>query len=279
MKRRAAIISVLALMFSVSVSAQEADTEPLKVMSYNIRFGEGKDGTNSWQFRYLATKKMIDDQMPDVFGLQEAMAYQVLFIKEYSRSYSCVGVGREDGRKKGEHTSIFWNKKKISRLKWGTIWLSETPERPSLGWDAACFRTATWALMKDKRTGNKFYFVNTHLDHKGKKARENGLLLIMDKMSEINKKGYPVVLVGDFNMKPEDPVIIRQDGRMDNVRKMAAKTDRKCTYNGWGKNNEILDYIYCSGFSAYEEYSTITKKYDGRTFVSDHYPIFARVVF
>lgn len=266
-------------MFSVSVSAQEADTEPLKVMSYNIRFGEGKDGTNSWQFRYLATKKMIDDQMPDVFGLQEAMAYQVLFIKEYCRSYSCVGVGREDGRKKGEHTSIFWNKKKISRLKWGTIWLSETPERPSLGWDAACFRTATWALMKDKRTGNKFYFVNTHLDHKGKKARENGLLLIMDKMSEINKKGYPVVLVGDFNMKPEDPVIIRQDGRMDNVRKMAAKTDRKCTYNGWGKNNEILDYIYCSGFSAYEEYSTITKKYDGRTFVSDHYPIFARVVF
>ena len=268
-------------MFSVSVSAQEADTEPLKVMSYNIRFGEGKDGTNSWQFRYLATKKMIDDQMPDVFGLQEAMAYQVLFIKEYCRSYSCVGVGREDGRKKGEHTSIFWNKKTVSLLKWGTFWLSETPDKPSKGWDAHCRRTATWALMKDKKTGKKFYFVNTHLDHKGTQAQANGLKLIVDRIDSINPERYPMVLTGDFNIKPNNPALVDLDSRMQSTRKIAEKTDNHNTFNGWStaKTDAVIDYIYVSGFSACPEYKTVTEKYADKPFVSDHYPVYARLIF
>ena len=111
---------------------------------------------------------MLTDQKPDVFGLQEALEDQVEFIEMNCRDYKWVGVGRDNGKKEGEFMAIFYNKNTVSLLKWGTFWLSETPSKPSMGWDAACFRTATWALMKDKDTGRKFYFVDTHLDHVGK---------------------------------------------------------------------------------------------------------------
>ena len=272
-------IFMLAAAMVMSLSLLQAqENEGLKVMSYNIRLGSAQDGTNSWALRYMATEKMLKDQMPDVFGVQEALGYQVNFIKDMC-GYESVGVGREDGKKEGEHMSIFWNKKTVSMLKWGTFWLSETPEKPSMGWDAACFRTATWALMKDKKTGNKFYFVNTHLDHEGKEAQKNGLKLIVDRIGEINPEGYPMVLTGDFNMKPDDPNLAELDSKMQSTRKIGAVTDNHDTYNGWGRGSGIIDYIYVSGFSSCPEYQTVVKRYQDRKFVSDHYPVSARLIF
>ena len=281
MKRLSLII--LAVMMVLDICAQEKEntlSDGLKVMAYNIRLGSADDKTHSWALRDTATEEMLKDQAPDVFGVQEALEYQVRYIKEMC-GYECVGVGRENGKKEGEHMSIFWNKKTMKLLKWGTFWLSETPEKPSMGWDAACYRTATWALMKDKKTGKKFYFVNTHLDHVGKEAQKNGLALIVDKIAEINPDGLPMVLTGDFNVKPNDPSLKDLDARMKCTRKVAAKTDNHHTYNGWGKasKDSVIDYIYFSGFSACSEYQTVTKKYSGRTFVSDHYPITARLIF
>ncbi len=252
----------------------------LKVMSYNIRLGSADDGTNSWLYRCQATLDMFEDQKPDVIGLQEALEDQVRLLEEFTRDYDYVGVGREDGKKEGEYMAIFWNKKTVKLMKWGTFWLSETPEKPSKGWDAACYRTATWALMKDKRTGEKFYFVNTHLDHIGAEARKNGLKLIVDRIDQINPEGYPMVLTGDFNIKPAAPELKDLDSRMKSARKVAPKTDSHNTYNDWGKAKKdmIIDYIYISGFTCLE-YQTVTKKYAQRTYISDHYPISARLIF
>ena len=154
-----------ALVMAMPFYANAGTPDELSVISYNIRNGEAKDGTNSWQYRYPASAMMIMDQMPDIFGVQEAYDYQVRYLDEFCDGYKCVGVGREDGKSKGEHMSIFYNTKTVKLLKWGTYWLSETPDKPSKGWDAACKRTATWALLKDKKNGKKFYYVNTHLDH------------------------------------------------------------------------------------------------------------------
>lgn len=281
MKRLFSVIIAALMLLPQTVEAKKTGDKPegLKVMSYNIRLGSANDGTNSWALRYPATAEMIKDQAPDVFGVQEALSYQVYFIEENFRNYKSVGVGRENGKKEGEHMSIFWNTKTVKMLKWGTFWLSETPEKPSMGWDAACYRTATWALMKDKKTGKKFYFVNTHLDHVGKEAQKNGLKLIVDRIDKINKEGYPMVLTGDFNVRPDNKVLADLDTKMTSVRKIAAKTDKHITYNGWGKGNEIIDYIYVSGFSSCPEYQTVTKRYADRKFVSDHYPITARLIF
>lgn len=281
MKSILAFIMAAAIFIPTSVSAKASTEKEFKVMSYNIRMATGKDGTNSWEFRFPATIEMIKDQKPDVIGVQEALTSQILFIEEYCRDYDNVGVGRDDGKKKGEHMSIFWNKKTVKLLQWGTFWLSETPEKPSRGWDAMCRRTATWALMKDKKTGKKFYFVNTHLDHKGAEARKNGLKLIVDRIESINPYGYPMVLTGDFNMKPDNPALSDLDAKMQSARKVAPKTDNHNTYNSWSvkPTDKVIDYIYISGFSSCLEYQTIMKKYADKPFVSDHYPIFARLIF
>ncbi len=274
------IVLILAAMIIMpqAFAARKDENPELKVMSYNIRFGSGKDGTNSWSFRFPATYEMLKDQAPDVFGVQEALDYQVLYIEEMC-GYESVGVGRDNGKKKGEFMSIFWNKKTVSMIKWGTFWLSETPEKPSMGWDAKCMRTATWALMKCKKTGRKFYFVNTHLDHKGVEAQRNGLKLILEKIGEINKKNYPMVLTGDFNVTPDNMVLAELDSKMQSARKVAVRTDNLGTFNGWGKKNLLIDYIYISGFGSCTEYQTVTKKYNDRKFVSDHYPIVAKLIF
>ena len=274
----AAMLCVLP--FTSFAQKQERDYD-LKVMSYNIRMGAAKDGTNSWEYRYPATALMLEDQKPDVFGVQEAFNYQIRFIEDNFMDYDCVGVGRDNGKDKGEFMSIFWNKKTVKMIKWGTFWLSETPEKPSMGWDAACKRTATWALMKDKKTGKQFYFVNTHLDHRGTEAQRKGLELIVSRIAQINPKGYPMVLTGDFNVKPDNDALKDLDTKMQSARKIAPRTDNHPTFNNWGKikPDMVIDYIYVSGFSACPEYHTVTEKYGTWKYVSDHYPIYAKLIF
>ena len=251
----------------------------IKVISYNIRLGVAKDGTNSWEFRYPASAMMIVDQKPDIFGLQEAYDFQVKYLEEYCPGYKSVGVGREDGKHEGEHMSIFYNKKTTKLLKWGTFWLSETPDVPSIGWDAACRRTATWAFFRHKATGRKFLMVNTHLDHVGKQARIKGMALILDRIKELNPEGLPVVLTGDFNAVSTDEALAPVAIRMKNARDIAPDTDRGPTYNGWGKESAVIDHIFYSGFSSCPRFEVVRKPYAERTFISDHHPVSATLVF
>ena len=280
MKKTILLLMAALMVLPVSVSAKKK-TSNLKVISYNIRLGTAKDGDNSWEFRYPASSAMINDQKPVIFGVQEAYDFQVNYLEEACPDYKSVGVGREDGIHKGEHMSIFYNTKTIKLLKWGTFWLSETPDVPSKGWDAQCFRTATWALLKDKASGRKFYYVNTHLDHVGWEARKNGMKLIVDRIDKINPKGLPMVVTGDFNMRINRPEFDDMKKMMKNAREEAVKTDHHQTANGWGKSgpDSIIDYVWYKGFSSCPEYETITKPYMGRQYISDHYPITATLVF
>lgn len=280
--RFSALVLVLAAsLFPTALSAGKDGSDRLTVMSYNIRFAGAEDGTNSWIYRYYLTPMMIQDQKPDVIGLQEAVSSQVLYLSEYAKPYKYVGAGRDDGRKKGEYTAIFYNPKTVKLSKWGMFWLSDTPEKPGLGWDAACPRTATWAIMKDKRNGKSFMVVNTHLDHVGKQAQAEGAALILRRIEELNSKGLPVVLMGDFNLSQDDPVLGAVDRKMENTRKTALKSDGNVTYNAWGKLQfqSRIDHIYQKGFRRCQEFKVLTKKYDNRAFISDHFPVMAELVF
>lgn len=279
MKFLTKFLILLALLQAFPGAAKPAQLSRLTVMSYNIRQGSANDGTNSWEFRYPATAMMIEDIRPDVFGVQEAMPYQLLFITDNCRDYKYVGVGRDDGKKKGEHMAVFYNKKTVSLLKWGTFWLSETPDKPSKGWDAACRRTTTWAILKSKASGKKFLFVNTHFDHAGKKAREESGPMIMSRIAAINKDNLPVVLLGDFNAQISDPALEEICSSMKNARKIAADTDSEGSFNGWGKSSRAIDHIFYSGFRSCTSFETVVKPYAGRKFISDHYPVKAVLVF
>ena len=272
---------ICALLLAPAMAFAKAPAAPAKltVMSYNIRLGSADDGTNSWRYRYPASAMMVLDQKPDVLGLQEALDYQVDYLREYVDGYRIVGVGRDDGRKAGECMGIMYNTKTVKLLSWGTFWLSETPSKPTLGWDAACKRTATWAMMKTKKGGHKFLMVNTHLDHVGKEARIKGMALILERIKELNPDGLPVVLTGDFNSTSEDETLLQAGIRMKNARDVAVKTDRSATYNGWGKASAVIDHVFYTGFSSCPVFEVVHKPYAERTFISDHHPIKAILVF
>ena len=263
---------VLALPFLGSCS--KAD-KTLKVISYNIRMGTANDGDNSWDLRKEASVAMIEEQQPDIFGLQEAFDFQRKYLEENCPQYGAIGVGRDDGVLQGEQMSIFYNKEKFNLKEWGTYWLSPTPDSVSFGWDAACRRTATWCLLESKDGRRHFYYVNTHLDHVGVEARLKGLALIVERIGEMNKENWPMVLTGDFNVQPDDPCLMALDGKMLSARVTAKKTDDKGSYNAWGKESKPIDYIFYSGFSKALSFETLDKSYAGKPFISDHYPVAA----
>ena len=266
----------------------------IKVMSYNVRNGVAKDGDNSWELRKEATSAMLDDVNPDVFGVQEAYDFQIKYIAESCPRYKAIGVGRDDGKSKGEHMSIFYNEDRIELIDWGTYWLSETPDKVSKGWDAACYRTATWALMCEKSTGRRFFYVNTHLDHKGVVARKEGLALLHRKISEMNPNGLPMILTGDFNVLPDNPGLEDINKLMKSARFNCVEGDSFGSFNGFGskgrskgaptlENADLdsltpIDYIYYSGFDFCTEFRVVTKTYAGKPYISDHYPIWANLV-
>jgi len=262
---------------------ERMDGSILRVMSYNIRNSHAKDGDNAWERRREATPEMLSDIQPDVFGIQEAYQEQVDYILEQCKDYKMVGVGRDDGVQKGEQMSVFYDANRIELLKWGTYWLSETPDEPSFGWDAACRRTATWMLLEQKATGRRFYLVNTHLDHKGAVARKEGLALIYNNIQKMNPEGYPMVLVGDFNVFPDDECLKDINSMMNSARFKSRDADPKGSFNGFGEFDidhlEKIDYIYYSGFNHSRRFKVVTSSYAGKPYVSDHYPIYADLAF
>lgn len=270
------------LIFFVVFVVVACTHNPLRVMSYNIRLGIADDGTNSWDIRKNATPAMLMDVRPSVFGVQEAHDFQIAFILEQCPQYKAVGVGREDGVSEGEHMSVFYDTTRISLLDWGTYWLSETPDVPSLGWDAWCKRTATWAKLRDINSGNEFFFVNTHLDHRGVVARKEGLSMIYKNIKKMNPNGYPMVLTGDFNVLPDNDGLTDINALMESARFNAADADSIGSFNGFGSEGAKLrpiDYIYFSGFDKCLRFKVDTTSYSGIPYISDHYPIFADLEF
>ena len=274
------LILILAAAAALLPSCSKSADNNLRVISYNIRLMKGQDGENSWEYRKPATAAMIKEVNPDIFGVQEAYAEQVQYINETCPEYGSVGVGREDGVSTGEHMSIFYKKDAIELLDWGTYWLSETPDVPSKGWDAACYRTATWTKMKHIATGKEFFYVNTHLDHIGVDARKNGLALIVSRIGEMNPGGkLPMVLTGDFNVFPDDEGLKDLDKIMKSARIYAEDSDEKASFNGWGTDSKVIDYIYYSKFSKCLNFKVLDQSFAGVPFISDHYPVVADLKF
>lgn len=274
--RKCFSLALLPFLVFLVQSCQTA--EPLTVMTFNVRYGLAKDGDYVWDNRRDASCAMIADQHPAVFGVQEALDFQLSYFREHCPGYEYVGVGREDGIHEGEHMAVFYDTARIALQDWGTYWLSETPSQPSIGWDAACRRTATWTLLEDKHTGRSFYFVNTHLDHVGKEARRRGLLLLVERIREMNPEGYPMILTGDMNVYPDDPCLNELRTLMEDARQTAKETDNGLTYHGWGQtspDSPPIDYIFYSGFAACEQFNVVRSPYEGVKYVSDHYPVMA----
>lgn len=255
----------------------------LKIMSFNVRYGSAKETNpmNGWEFRKAACVEMILDHKPTLIGFQEAIytTQWRFFQDELAAEYEGFGVGRDDGAEKGETMGILYRKSEIRRLKEGTFWLSPTPDVCSKAdeWGAGHFRTATWGIFEYIATGEKFFFMNTHLDVKS--TRDNAMKLIAERIKMYNPDDLPVYLAGDFNADSSDK-IFNNIGNLKNTRLYAPaeRSDHGPTANSWtGESKSVIDHVYCSKHLTVYEYRTIRDPYSGVTYLSDHYPIYAIV--
>lgn len=243
-----------------SIFFSSIEPAPLKVMSYNIRYGTANDGENHWNKRKSFLLDTIRTINPDLLGTQETLAFQRDYLEKELAGYASFGVGRDDGKLKGEMAALFYRNDRFEKLDGGHFWLSTTPEKVgSKGWDAALPRIATWVRLKDKLATNAkpLLFMNTHFDHQGKQARRQAAGLIRQKLEELGKD-CDVVITGDFNAgEASDPytsLFANQDGKksivFDTYRTLhPVRAKDEGTFNGFktdSRQGDRIDWIGCS---------------------------------
>ena len=268
---------------STSKYQKYAKENEIKIMSFNVRTSAmDKDTPNHWNNRRAACVELIRDHMPDILGVQEAtFTNQWLWLKDQLKSsgYDGYGLNRQTGteEKNGECPGILYNTNVIKKIKVGTFWLSETPDKPSMHSKANYYRTATWGLFEHLPTGKEFLYINTHLDHESYAAQVDGMKLIAAKFKEHQKDVDALFLSGDLNVDATHDAIKEIKDFMRNARTYANRTDNFGTTNGFESETKkgMIDHIYYSKEMKNPiEYQTIRDTYNGVKFVSDHYPIY-----
>ncbi len=277
MIRRTPLFLMLFLFMALNLNAQG-----ITVLSYNIRLDVASDSLNRWDNRKDFLIGQLNFNEPEVFGIQEGLLHQLEEIKNGMPEYTYIGKGREDGLKNGEFSAIFYNQDKLELLEKNTFWLSETPEIPSKGWDAAIKRVCTYGLFKTKSGGQNFWVFNTHFDHKGEEARKESVFLIIERIEELNRQDYPVILTGDLNLEPDHPSILLLSSAMQDSYLLAGDKafGPEGTFNGFNFFEPVtrrIDYIFISktGFQLLK-YAILSDSKDLR-YPSDHFPVFAKL--
>lgn len=270
---------ILLLTFCLLFSS--AFSQSLTVLTYNIRYDNPGDGLNGWNNRRDWLCEQIKTAHPVIFGIQEGLIRQVHYLDSCLKDYGHIGVGRDDGKEKGEFSAIFYEKSKIQPIVQGTFWLSPTPGSVSTGWDAALERICTYGLFREMASGKMFWMFNTHFDHMGVQARKNSAILILQKIKELNKKQFPLILCGDFNADAEsEPIGILKTVLQDS--KTAEKSSQAKsggTFNDFEPSKpatERIDFIF-TGFGAKaNSYSLINEIRNG-SYASDHFAVISTI--
>jgi len=282
---RALVILALPLMFASAAPAAEAD--PVRVMSFNLRYGTAKDGENHWDKRKGLLLETIKAFEPDLLGTQETLAFQRDYLVEKLDGYEKFGVGRDDATEKGEMTAVLFRKARFEKIDGGHFWLSEQPDKPgSKSWDTSLTRMCTWVKLRDLKNKDAppVYFFNTHFDHRGEQARVESAKLIRDRVAKLGEKAH-VIVTGDFNAGegsgPYKALIDEVDGKaspvVDTFRVAHPKRgESEGTFNGFkSKPGEgRIDWVLCSRNWTVAEAGIDRTQKDDR-WPSDHFPVTA----
>lgn len=273
-------ISLLILLLA-TVNTYAQNKTPIIVATYNIRYDNPKDGVNAWPNRKENVKGLIRYHEIDIFGTQEGLRNQLNDLATMTE-FAFIGKGRDDGKEAGEHSAIFYKKDRFKPLESGDFWLSETPEKPSLGWDATCCnRICSWAKFKDLRTNKDFYFFSAHFDHQGVEARRQSGQLMVKKIKEIAKNS-PIIFVGDLNSTPET----EQVKAIQTLLSDSYQVTKIPPYGPVGTFNSFkfdapmknrIDYIFVSKGIDVLKYAVLTDAQEQR-YPSDHQPVVIKAV-
>jgi endonuclease/exonuclease/phosphatase family metal-dependent hydrolase len=273
------------------LKTQAADRNaPIKVMSFNIRYGAANDGENSWKHRDYLVLETIENYGPDLIGYQEALKFQVDFLKQNLDGYGFHGIGRDKGTEEGEYVPLMWKTDRFELVDSGHFWLSETPEIPgSISWDSSLTRMLSWVVLRDKKAvgyQKELVFANTHFDHRGKQARLESAKLIRQRAEEI-MNDIPIILTGDFNTT-EDlapyAALCNAEGfngkpLVDAFRVIHPEgSDNERSFGAWvgRRDGKRIDWIlHTDDFVTLN--AAINYTQDAGRYPSDHYPVEATV--
>ena len=271
-------ILIVFILFTISSSIY---SQPHTIISYNIRYDNNWDVENSWKIRRMKISQKLIQYSPSIVGIQEGLLNQVQYIDSSLINYDYVGVGRDDGKEKGEFCAIYFDTTRYVLLKNSTFWLSETPDTISVGWDAALERICTYGLFKDRITRKAFWVFNTHFDHIGIIAREKSSELILKKINKINRQSLPVILMGDFNSIPNSPPVKEIITELSDALQISLEKLQgpRGTFNGFNEDLPIeqrIDYIFTNKLKVLS-YTHINDRLDNNRHISDHLPVMIKI--
>jgi endonuclease/exonuclease/phosphatase family metal-dependent hydrolase len=273
------LIALIAL--ALMAGAQAATAAELRAITYNIRFDTEADGANAWRFRRDALIALIKFYAPDLLGMQEVLLSQRNQLAENLPDYAFLGVGRDDGAEAGEFSPLAYRRDRFDLDETGAFWLSQTPERPSVGWDAALPRLVTWARLRVRANGASVLVLATHWDHVGVEARANSARLMLSWIGEHRRACESVILMGDLNAHPGERSYreLASGGILLDARAISATPPfgPAGTFNGFDISRaeaEPIDYVLVSNGVSVARHAVITQHAGGRL-PSDHYPVLA----
>jgi endonuclease/exonuclease/phosphatase family metal-dependent hydrolase len=281
------ILILLILLGAILISCNSEQGIKLKVLTLNIRYDNPADTPNDWPSRKNFVLSFMGDEAADIFGLQEALWHQYHFLDSALTGYESIAAGRDDGKREGEMTPVFYRKDRFRALNSGTFWLSETPDVPgSKGWGAVLPRIVTWAELKDNHSKRSFFFFNTHYSHMSDSARLMSSGIILEEVKKIAGDS-PFILTGDFNMLPESDAYatLTENGREDALIvdsyliSETVPSELAYTFNGFRdeEGEGRIDYIFVSNGAEVISHETPELK-RGELFLSDHWPVVAVVI-
>jgi endonuclease/exonuclease/phosphatase family metal-dependent hydrolase len=279
MLRSLTVAALFAILFS---SCVPADDPGIDVLTLNIRYDNPDDGVNAWPHRAAKVATFIDEQIPDLMGMQEVLWHQYEYIHSVVPGYGSVAAGRDDGLQKGEACPVFWRLGRFERLADGTFWLSATPEVPgSVGWGAALTRISTWVRLYDRVGKDTLLFFNTHFDHISDSARVMSSGVLLEKVRQLAGDNR-FIITGDFNATPESLAIAKmKDGDLAVDSYLVSQTPPAgpaYTFNGWKDepSEGRIDYIFVRKGMTVLSHETHRVIEEG-VFISDHWPVEARI--
>lgn len=277
------VLMLLALTVGVAAAAQ-AEEPPLRVMTFNVRYGNAADGADSWEHRKEILLQTIRAFDPDLLGTQELIAMQGDYLTQNLPGYKLVGVGRDDGQRKGEFSAILLRTERFDVLDSGTFWLSETPDKVgSKSWDSSLPRIATWVRLRDRKaSGAELVYLNTHWDHRGNQARVESGRIIRDWLAS-HAAGAPAIVTGDLNVTDDHAgyhalvASPRPPALFDVYRQVHPQAGPdEATFHGFkgGQRGRRIDFILATAGVKTVEAAIDRTSRDGR-YPSDHYPVTA----
>lgn len=275
-----AILLVILLGFLSSIVLAQKN-KPITIASYNLRLNTEDDGINAWPNRKENVKALVRFHEFDIWGTQEAFIDQLKDLESMAE-FGHLGAGRDDGKEAGEHSAIFYRKSRFKVLQSGDFWLSETPEKPGIGWDATCCnRICSWAKFKDLVTKKELYLFNVHFDHRGKEARLQSGYLMVRKIKEI-AGSTPVILTGDFNSTPETEQIkyiqtLLNDSKTASVQPPYGPEGTSNSFKFDAPLQKRIDYIFVSKGIQVLKYGVLSDSKHQR-YPSDHLPVLIKAV-